>query len=291
MNLLAKFSLVFVLVFAVVLLVAGKAGHDFLQQSARSQVLQQAQLMIQSASATRTYTEEQIQPLIGLRSRSEFHPQWVPFYAASQTFKYLRSSYPDYDYKEAALNPTNPRDRAVEWETDVINYFRDNPGKTDFSGERDTVTGRSLYFAHPIVAERGCLECHSSPVVAPPAMVRLYGAGNGFGWKLNEVVGAQIVSVPMSVPLGIADEAFRGLLGSFIGVAVLTLIALNLLLIAIVIRPIGRAAAAADEISKGDVTVPELPVRGKDEIAVFEEAFNRMYRSLIRAMKLLERDK
>jgi protein-histidine pros-kinase len=290
MNLLTKFSLALVLVFAVALLIAGKVSHDFLQQTARAQVLQQAQLMIQSATATRTYTEAQIQPLIGLRSRSEFHPQWVPFYAASQTFKYLKASYPDYDYKEAALNPTNPRDRAVDWEADVITYFRDHPGKTDFSGEREAVTGRSLYLARPIVAERGCLQCHSSPAAAPPAMLKLYGRDNGFGWKLGEIIGAQIVSVPMSVPLSSADASFRTLLTSLVGVALFTLVALNLLLLVVVIRPVGRAAAAADEISKGNLNVPELPVSGKDEIAVFLGAFNRMYRSLLRAMKLLERD-
>ena len=30
----------------------------------------------------------------------------------------LLKSYPDFSYKEATLNPTNPRDKAVEWEED-----------------------------------------------------------------------------------------------------------------------------------------------------------------------------
>ena len=121
-------------------------------------------------------------------------------------------------------------------------------------------------------------------------MLKLYGRDNGFGWKLGEIIGAQIVSVPMSVPLSSADASFRTLLTSLVGVALFTLVALNLLLLVVVIRPVGRAAAAADEISKGNLNVPELPVSGKDEIAVFLGAFNRMYRSLLRAMKLLERD-
>jgi protein-histidine pros-kinase len=120
-------------------------------------------------------------------------------------------------------------------------------------------------------------------------LVRLYGPDNGFGWKLGEIVGAQIVTVPMSVPLAIADTAFRGMLIYFAGVAALTLVTLNVALNIIVIRPLARAAATADEISKGNVSVAELPVRGKDEIAVFEAAFNRMQRSLVRALELLER--
>jgi hypothetical protein len=43
----------------------------------------------------------------------EFFPQSIPFYASTENFNYFRSRYPDYSYKEAALNPTNPRDRTV----------------------------------------------------------------------------------------------------------------------------------------------------------------------------------
>jgi protein-histidine pros-kinase len=287
MNLSAKFSLMLILVFAVTMLVAGRLGYDFLQKAARDDVLGHAQLMINSAAATRTYTEKQVAPLFG--RGSTFRPQSVPFYAATQTYAYFSADYPEYRYKEAALNPTNPQDRAEDWEADVVEYFRDNPAKTEFSGERRSVTGRALYYAHPIVAEAACMECHGTAAAAPPELVRLYGPDNGFGWKLGEIVGAQIVTVPMSVPLAIADTAFRGMLIYFAGVAALTLVTLNVALNIIVIRPLARAAATADEISKGNVSVAELPVRGKDEIAVFEAAFNRMQRSLVRALELLER--
>ena len=40
-------------------------------------------------------------------------------------------------------------------------------------------------------------------------MVEKYGPANGFGWQLGEVVGAQIVSVPMAVPLARAHQAWR----------------------------------------------------------------------------------
>jgi hypothetical protein len=50
---------------------------------------------------------------------SEFFPQSIPFYASTENFNYFRGQYPEYSYKEAALNPTNPRDRTVDWEADV----------------------------------------------------------------------------------------------------------------------------------------------------------------------------
>jgi protein-histidine pros-kinase len=282
MNLLSKFSLLILAVLSIGLLAGGKIWHDVLQSDARQQVLGQAQLMIKSATAMRTYTEKQIQPVVGVRRDSEFHPQWVPFYAATQIFKYISADYPDYTYKEAALNPMNQRDRAVDWEADIINYFRDNPGKTELTGERNSATGRSMYYAHPIVAEAGCLECHSSVAAAPPKMVSFYGTSNGFGWKLNEVVGAQIVSVPMSVPLGIADTSFRAWLSSVAGLALLTLVTLGIALTFWVSRPLSRVADAAAEIGQGNARAAQLSARGEDEIAHLEKAFNRMQRRLFK---------
>jgi Protein of unknown function (DUF3365) len=54
---------------------------------------------------------------------------------------------------------------------------------------------------------QACLSCHSTPEAAPATMVALYGAQNGFGWKQGEVVGAQVVSIPLGVPFGRAYQA------------------------------------------------------------------------------------
>jgi protein-histidine pros-kinase len=62
----------------------------------------------------------------------------------------------------------------------------------------------------------------------------------------------------------------------------------DLVLYATVIRPVSLFAARADDISKGQLDVPELPVRGKDEISMLAAAFNRMHRSVTAAMKMLE---
>jgi protein-histidine pros-kinase len=47
-------------------------------------------------------------------------------------------------------------------------------------------------------------------------------------------------------------------------------------------------SAAADAISRGELGVPELQVKGKDEISALADSFNRMHRSLSKAMKLLD---
>lgn len=246
--------------------------------------------MMGSALAMRTYTSKQVGPLLQQHQAqiNTFLAQTVPAYAATESFNYLRTDYPDYTYKEATLNPTNLRDRAVDWESDVIQIFRAHPEQKEFSAERDTPAGRSLFLARPIVAVGPCLQCHNTWHEAPEAMVAVYGKDNGFGWKMGDTVGAQIISVPMSVPLGIADRAFRTLMYSLGGISLATLLLLDLAIVLIVIRPVTRLSKVADQISKGDLSVPELTVKGSDEISELALSFNRMYLSLVKAIRMLE---
>jgi hypothetical protein len=177
---------------------------------------------------------------------TEFHPQSVPAFAATEIFSYLREKFPDYFYKEATLNPSNPRNRATDWESDVINQLRTSSKQTEFINTRESATGTALVLARPIkVSNVSCLECHSTPDKAPAEMIKLYGTANGFGWKLDDTIGAQVVSVPVSVPVRMAEDALRvivtWLAGAFGGIVLVANIA-----VAIVARqPPAKAAKGA----------------------------------------------
>lgn len=289
MKLLTKFNLVLVLIFGLGMFLISHFAYNFLMSDARQQVLDQAALLTASASATKDYTDQKVSPILEKTPQhgSDFLPQTIPFSAATVTFKLLRASYPDYDLREAALNPTNLDDRATEWEVDLINYFRNHPDQKQQVGERATPTGQVLYVAAPIVAAGGCMPCHSQPSIAPKAMIKHYGSDHGFGWKENDIIGAQIVSVPMSVPVKMADEGFRNLLISLGAIFLLTIVLIDVAMYLIVIRPLRRVSRNADVISKGEIDLPALEVKGKDEIAEVTASFNRMHTSLIKAFEML----
>jgi HAMP domain-containing protein len=290
MKLLTKFNLVLLVFFGASGIIIAHLAYQFLMGNARDQVLQQAELMMASARSTRDYTSEQIKPLLLKNPEHEitFLPQTVPAFAATTIFNSMRKSYPDYSYREATLNPTNLVDRADDWETDIIRYFADHPNDKKLVGERETPTGRQLYLARPIAVGASCLECHSTPDVAPAAMIRTYGSQNGFGWKLNQIITAQVVSVPMSVPIQVADSAYRRLILFLIVTFLVTIAALDTALYLIVIRPLHRVSQSADRISKGETELPELDIKGRDEIADVTSSFNRMHVSLAKALKMLE---
>ena len=289
MKLLVKFNLIFVSVVALGIAISGWIAKDILQSNAREEVLNNGRLLMESALAVRGYTSGQITKLLQAQMKDEFLPQAVPSYSATEVQNALHAKYPAYAYKEATLNPTNPRDRAAGWEIDIVGQFRNSSELKEFVGQRDTPAGPSLYVARPIRISNGaCLQCHSSVDAAPRTMVEKYGPANGFGWQLDEVVGAQIVSVPMDVPLARAERSFTVFIGSLVGVFLLVGVALNLMIWAVVVRPVTRLSALADRVSQGDLGAPEFPVQGRDEIAVLATSFARMRASVVQAMKMLD---
>jgi methyl-accepting chemotaxis protein len=263
--------------------------YRVVDDNARNQVLQNARIMMTAANAIRSYTTNDLDPLLPQERDGRFVAETVPAYAAQKNFKQLQDAFAGYAYREAALNPTNLVDRAHDWEADIIRMFRDEPARTELVTVRDTPTGPLLHLARPItVRTEGCLSCHSTSYDAPQALTRTYGTTNGFGWKLNETIGAQILSVPMAVPLKVARDAFVTFLIILVLVFAVVFVVLNLLLHYLVVAPVKRVSAMAEAVSLGEENVESYVKPGKDEISTLSVAFNRMRESLKHAMEMLK---
>ncbi len=289
LSIAAKFNLVFVIIFAIGFIAAGLVANTLLKQSAREETLQNARLLLEAAQSVRGYTSKQIAPLLREQMKVQFHPQSVPSYSAVENLNVILKSYPDFSYKEATLNPTNLRDKATDWEVDIVNKLRSTPTMKEFSGERDTATGRSLYIARPLVIKDGaCLACHSTAANAPKSMTDIYGSNNGFGWQLNETIGAQVISVPMAVPLARADSIFKTFMFSLLGVFVAVFVALNVMVHLVVTRRIKNLAHVADQVSMGKFDADDFQVGGRDELSALAQSFTRMRTSLASALKMLD---
>lgn len=287
MSLLLRVNLALIAVFALGALVAGLACRSILQANAEREILNEAGLMMDSALAARAYTANEVEPLLRAQMAQTFLPQSVPSYAATENFLRIHAARPEYSYQEATLNPTNLRDRATDWQADIIQRFRSDASVHEIVGQRDTPMGRSLYLARPIRAEPECLGCHSTPANAPAAVLARYGSDNGFNWQAHEVVAAQVVSVPVARAEASARGAFRAFITSLAAVFVALLAVVNAVLYWLVVRPVRHMAQIADRVSVGDSSAPEFPASGGAEIAALGQAFNRMRRSLDKAMKLL----
>ena len=288
MTFRAKFNLVMLVAFLAGLGLAGVFVNTVSEHGAKRAVLAEAAAVMGAADATIHYTDQQVSPLLNRQMKAQFLPQSIPFYAAQQTFQLMATAFPDYAFRQPTTNPTNPADRPAPWEADIIKKLVEQPNLDQLVVERTTSTGKVLSYARPVrVNSDTCLACHSTPAAAPASMVDIYGRENGFGWKVGDTVGAQIVSVPERVPLASARSNLYLLMGGLTIIFTLMLFLLNLLLHFFIVVPVRRISKLADEVSLGNMEVPEFQLSSRDEIGSLAVSFNRMRRSLVAAMGML----
>jgi len=290
MNLTTKINVILITTFSIGLTLGGVNSYLLTKDNALQQVTDQAELIMQEALAVRSYTVNEIRPLLNKNNDGQFHPQTVPAYSATQTANLVRKSRPDYIYKEAVFNPTNPRDKATPEEEKIINQFIADPGLKKLVGSQQTGGSKSLYISYPIkITNPKCLACHSTPEAAPAAMRAIYGDDGGFGWKLNEIVGTQMVVVPYKLPAELARKTFFSFLASLGLIFLVLFIVINVSIRLLVINPLTSLTKMSDEVSKGNLRDKEVEVKGKDEIADMSRSFNRMRRSIIKIVQMIRK--
>ncbi|WP_186149279.1 c-type heme family protein, partial [Burkholderia gladioli] len=250
LSLAIKFNLVFVAIFAIGLTAAGIVADRVLQQQALDETRHDADVLMSAAEAMQDYTAKHITPLLSTQIQYSFVPESVPAFSAIEMLNTLQGSFPDFSYRSTMLNPTNPRERATACESEVTAHLHDTP--------------------------------------APRTMLDKYGPANGFGWQMNQVIGAEFVSVPMSESIARGRALWRSFMEALTVVFVVVLVVLNVLVHFLVTRRLQTLSRAADAVSLGKLDDVELPTRGGDEIASLAVSFGRMRTSLVTAFESLD---
>ncbi len=285
-----KFTILQLLVFLGGIAVSGAVFAVILNYNAQNQITSKAEVLLTTMNSVRNYTDTQVFPELAERLETEFLPQSIPAYSAREVFEKLRTDkdLSEYFYKEATLNPSNLRDKADRFETEIVERFRENQNVKKLSGFRSVPSGELFYIARPLaVNQPRCLECHSTPDIAPKSMIERYGASNGFGWKLNEIIGAQVIYVPASQVFQIARQSFILFMGIVVVIFAAAIFLVNLWLKRYVVRPLNRMTQVAEAVSTGDMET-EFEQKSNDEVGSLAQAFRRMKTSLALALKRLE---
>ena len=199
MKLLLKFNLVFVAVFLLGIGLTGLVTRELLARNAQEEVLQHARFMMEKALAVRSYTSTQVAPLLETQMKYSFLPQSVPAFSATEVLAKLAEELPRIQLQGSDDQPHEPAQPCGRMGSRRDLGVRKSPKRRNSSASatrppaaRCTSRGRSS------IANEACLRCHSTVEAAPKTLVEKYGPANGFGWHLGEVVGAQMVSVPMA---------------------------------------------------------------------------------------------
>ncbi|AFY34441.1 DUF3365 domain-containing protein [Calothrix sp. PCC 7507] len=292
LKLATKFTLFLSLVFIGTILISGLALSKALEQRAEDEVNYRGQVLMQMMNSVTNYTNTHVSPLLSSieEKQPQFIPETVPSFSAREVFENLRQhkEYENFLYKDATINPTNLRDKADEFETNLVESFRQDSSLDNLSGFRTLFGEKLFYSTRPLVIkQQSCLRCHSTPEAAPKSQVAMYGAENGFNWKLNEIIGTQIIYVPASKVFENAHKTFSLVIGIFILIFTLVILLINYLLKKNVIQPIRPMALLAEKISmdtmdsqSGDkeLELQKLAVIAKrtDELGKLGKVFYRM---------------
>ncbi|WP_026734781.1 c-type heme family protein [Fischerella sp. PCC 9605] len=291
LNIGTKVNLLLILVFIISILVTSTALSTLLQHRAQNEVTSKALILMRTMNSVRTYTQERINPLLKsrLETEAQFIPETVPAYSAIKIFEKFRNDeeYKNFIYREATLNPTNLRDKADRFEAQLVERFRQNSNNKEITGFRNLPQGEVFYIARPLaVTQPSCLECHSTVDKAPKSLLATYGTEHGFGWRLNEIVAAQIISVPSEEVFKDAAHTWSLMMGLLIAIFAIVVLLLNFLIKKAIIQRIRKMEKIAQRVSTGDMSV-DFEEKSNDEIGGLAVAFNRMKSSLEIALKLL----
>ena len=273
-------------IFLIALLAGAGGFYWLLRHYSVERAAADARLVLNTATAIRGYTEDQVRPDLSHAPSNTFYEAIVPAFATQNVFKRVQQTNPAYSYREPTLNPTNPADRPTPFEVELINSFRTNSHLKELTGIRDSSAGRVFYLAHPIrITDPACLACHSTPEAAPAAMLAKYGPSNGFGWRLNEVIGAQTLTVPIAEGLEGSVELTISLIIALIILFAIIYLAIIYVLHMTFVRPLRDLAQAADvgSITSADGLV--IAGSGTTEIRQLAEAIRRLRTSLVKAMR------
>lgn len=291
MRIETRFTWIIAFCFCFGVSIAGYISYKLEARHAYEEVKLKADMLLETALSVRAYTVDEVAPVLKTIKGDEFHASQVPSFAAQNTMHRLTQKFPDYTYRESSLNPTNLADRASDWEVGLLREFKQDGKRRELLGETGSGKDRHFYVARPIrMTSTACLQCHSTPDVAPPAMVAKYGPYNGFGWQMGDVIGLQLVEVPTAPTQAKAFNSVLVTIGSLTSVFVLTAVVFLLLLRRHVTHPLELltrvAHAASVEQKAGDADFPSVG----GQFGELHQAIVRLRSSVDRALMLFERD-
>lgn len=300
-SLSKKLNILMLTIFLSGIIISSAVYYNILLGNAKNELNTQANALISTMDSVRKYSQDQVTPLLEKQSEEKFLLESIPAFAVVNVFETLTSSYKDnygdYRYKDAMINPTNLRDKAIDDEVKIIDRLNQQDksavaGVNIMQGFLKIDGETKFYTARPIkITQSSCLECHATLEKAPKSLQVLYQQGTyqgnqGFGWELNKVIGAKIVYVPADKVYATANRNFVLILGVFIAIFAIAILLANLWLKQYVVRPLNRITKVAEAVSLGDMDA-NFEKQSNDEVGRLADAFTRMKTSLEIAIRRL----
>lgn len=290
LSIARRFSLILLLIFLITLPLVTTAMYYFFRDNAIREVADKALLTMHSMESLRKYVGKELRPTINRELPGKFVLEGASgFYILRKVSYHLQESQPDYHYKQASANPLAPENKADYYEEWLLGQFQKDPRLKELNGLRTDTRVARYYIARPVLADREeCMKCHGDIATAPKEQVEKYGTSSGYNYVMGSVVGSNIIYVPASVPIAIAQRSTAAVALLFTVLFLILFVVINVLIRRNIIRPIENFVSAADQVSKGKFD-NKFDVNTQDELKTLADAFTRLKTSIVMMMEMMKK--
>ena len=281
----------------IILILGGFSGllsyglYRQLEDSLVDNVYEQSQIILAELEAIRTYVAETLRPKISsLVPSDEFVLEAMSTtFVSRQIMDRFHTTFPNFIYKRAAINPRNDNNRADSFESSILLRFANDNTLKEWQGI--VLRGKERFFVRmvPIHMDSPCMRCHGDPGDAPARLVGLYGLQGGFGKKQGEIAGMDVLSFPVESAMIRIRHQVLAILGPSILALVVAIGLLIVLFRNLVVNRIGAVERFFTEfVSDGSDLSRRIKSEQNDEIGQLCSGFNVMADKLSEIIK--ERD-
>jgi methyl-accepting chemotaxis protein len=194
----------------------------------------------------------------------------VPQIIQNEVFeKFTKVSKGTVYFKEASINPTNPNNKATEYEENLIDYFAKNRDKKEHYITIDKNGKDFLVLARPMIAEDKCKMCHPT-------------------WKTGDVIAVEDVLIDLSdFKAALNENLYTTLIFLVVNITIL-IIAIQLLFNKLIADRISKILQVIFRIENGKFYIDDLIVGENTEKGSTKNEIDRIFRHLIRMNNILQ---
>ncbi len=288
LSLQTKFSLGIVIILGVFTGFLSYGLYKQLEDSLIRNVDQKSEIILAELGATRNYVSSILRPKISsLIADDEFVLEAMSSaYVSRQIMDRFQKTFPAFRYKRAAIDSRGPLNEADAFEREILCRLRADPHLKDWQGLVTRNNERFFVRMVPIRTESACLRCHGDSDDAPAKLIGIYGSDRGFGRRVNEVAGMDVLSFPVERAMGKITAQTVATMGP--GIA--AMLAASMLVIVFFRRLVVNRIALltgffSEFVSEESGLSRRLNIVQHDEIGEVCWAFNRMADRLNDLMK------
>lgn len=278
-----RFNVSLLLLYFLSIIISAPAIYYFTRTEVFAQANSELRLLGDLVKAIKGYIAKDMRPWFV--QNKQFHSAgFSGIVAVSRVAQNLKELQGRYAIRNVSDNPLNPANSPEPLEQDLLLEFRGDPGLKDLQKQGELGGQLMLVSSAPIVSQPGCLQCHGEPEKVHPEITGQYGKTSGYNYKDGEIVGLELMGVPIADVNALAMERTLVAVGMLTVMFGLIFVTINILVRRNLISPILEITNAAHAVVKGDLD-RALDIQRNDEIGDLARSVELLRRSFAQVMK------